>query len=163
MQRLVSELTLTGEIKQAAGVVLWFIVTCLLLYCWLNDGHRIRISMVTEDVAVSVVAYVYRQKHPLNLIILGLYTLCLHLTVGKIVLEALILTSDVVASLTRWSSEETSSSGNLTVMNSDLMKGTLILITIGDDLRRAKTSAISNQSCSPLYLLSSWLVLSRLN
>ncbi|GMP56655.1 hypothetical protein CsSME_00021065 [Camellia sinensis var. sinensis] len=52
--------------------------------------------------------YVYQQKHPLNLIILGLFTMCLSLTVGvscantdgRIVLEALILTSAVVVSLT---------------------------------------------------------------
>lgn len=52
--------------------------------------------------------YVYQQKHPVNLIVLGLFTACLSLTVGvgcantdgRIVLEALILTSAVVASLT---------------------------------------------------------------
>ncbi|XP_052191304.1 BI1-like protein [Diospyros lotus] len=52
--------------------------------------------------------YVYQQKHPLNLIVLGLFTVSLSLTVGvscavtagRIVLEALILTSAVVASLT---------------------------------------------------------------
>lgn len=52
--------------------------------------------------------YVYQQKHPLNFIFLGLFTLSLSLTVGvscantdgKIVLEALILTSAVVCSLT---------------------------------------------------------------
>ncbi|XP_023522815.1 BI1-like protein [Cucurbita pepo subsp. pepo] len=52
--------------------------------------------------------YIYRQKHPLNLVFLGLFTATLSLTVGvscantdgRIVLEALILTSAVVSSLT---------------------------------------------------------------
>ncbi|XP_020086725.1 BI1-like protein [Ananas comosus] len=50
----------------------------------------------------------YQQKHPLNFVFLGLFTICLSLSVGvacantqgKIVLEALILTSAVVSSLT---------------------------------------------------------------
>lgn len=52
--------------------------------------------------------HVYHQKHPVNLIILGLFTVSLSFLVGvscantdgKIVLEALILTSAVVCSLT---------------------------------------------------------------
>ncbi|KAJ9182020.1 hypothetical protein P3X46_006057 [Hevea brasiliensis] len=52
--------------------------------------------------------HVYHQKHPVNLIVLGLFTVSLSLLVGvscantdgKIVLEALILTSAVVCSLT---------------------------------------------------------------
>ncbi|PWA97089.1 BI1-like protein [Artemisia annua] len=52
--------------------------------------------------------HVYQQKHPLNFVFLGLFTASLSLTVGvtcantdgKIVLEALILTSAVVTSLT---------------------------------------------------------------
>ncbi|KAL3626194.1 BI1-like protein [Castilleja foliolosa] len=54
--------------------------------------------------------YVYQQKHPLNFIFLGLFTASLSITVGvscantegRIVLEALILTSAVVASLTAY-------------------------------------------------------------
>ncbi|URE42059.1 Transmembrane BAX inhibitor motif-containing protein 4, partial [Musa troglodytarum] len=52
--------------------------------------------------------YHYQQKHPLNFLFLGLFTVCLSLSVGvacantqgRIVLEALILTSAVVLSLT---------------------------------------------------------------
>ncbi|KAK8623835.1 hypothetical protein V6N13_065198 [Hibiscus sabdariffa] len=52
--------------------------------------------------------HIYHQKHPLNFIILGLFTLFLSLTIGlscantdgRIVLEALILTAAVVSSLT---------------------------------------------------------------
>ncbi|CAD5183999.1 BI1-like protein [Musa acuminata AAA Group] len=52
--------------------------------------------------------YYYQQKHPLNFLFLGLFTVCLSLSVGvacantqgRIVLEALILTSAVVLSLT---------------------------------------------------------------
>ncbi|KAK4759206.1 hypothetical protein SAY87_022337 [Trapa incisa] len=52
--------------------------------------------------------HVYQQKHPLNLVFLGLFTLSLSFTVGvscantdgRIVLEALILTSAVVCALT---------------------------------------------------------------
>ncbi|RWW14459.1 hypothetical protein GW17_00021764, partial [Ensete ventricosum] len=52
--------------------------------------------------------YYYQQKHPLNFLFLGLFTVSLSLSVGvacantqgRIVLEALILTSAVVLSLT---------------------------------------------------------------
>ncbi|KAG6521435.1 hypothetical protein ZIOFF_018554 [Zingiber officinale] len=52
-----------------------------------------------------------QQKHPLNFVFLGLFTVCLSLSIGvacantqgRIVLEALILTSAVVASLTGYS------------------------------------------------------------
>ncbi|CAI0559993.1 unnamed protein product [Linum tenue] len=52
--------------------------------------------------------HIYHQKHPVNLIVLGLFTISLSFLVGascantdgKIVLEALILTSAVVCSLT---------------------------------------------------------------
>ena len=52
--------------------------------------------------------HVYHQKHPVNLIVLGLFTVSISLPVavtcanteGSIVLEALILTSAVVCSLT---------------------------------------------------------------
>jgi hypothetical protein len=52
--------------------------------------------------------HVYQQKHPLNFVFLGLFTLSMSLTVGvtcantegRIVLEALILTSAVVSALT---------------------------------------------------------------
>ncbi|KAI4304108.1 hypothetical protein MLD38_039664 [Melastoma candidum] len=52
--------------------------------------------------------HIYQQKHPLNFVFLGLFTLSLSLTVGvtcsnydgRIVLEALILTSAVVSGLT---------------------------------------------------------------
>lgn len=52
--------------------------------------------------------HVYQQKHPLNLLFLGLFTASISLTVGvscantdgRIVLEALILTSAVVVGLT---------------------------------------------------------------
>ncbi|KAF5950874.1 hypothetical protein HYC85_012867 [Camellia sinensis] len=70
----------------------------------------IRIAILTTMVWTVMLwpLYVYQQKHPLNLIILGLFTMCLSLTVGvscantdgRIVLEALILTSAVVVSLT---------------------------------------------------------------
>ncbi|KAF9607165.1 hypothetical protein IFM89_032387 [Coptis chinensis] len=51
---------------------------------------------------------IYHQKHPVNFILLGLFTICMSVTIGvvcakteaKIVLEALILTSAVVAGLT---------------------------------------------------------------
>lgn len=52
--------------------------------------------------------YIYQQKHPHNLIFLGLFTACLSVTVGfacantdgKIVLEALILTGTILSALT---------------------------------------------------------------
>ncbi|KAH7573672.1 hypothetical protein JRO89_XS03G0189700 [Xanthoceras sorbifolium] len=68
------------------------VVNCLLLY---DDG-------------VLWPLHMYHQKHPVNLIVLGLFTVSLSLPVavscantdGRIVLEALILTSAVVFGLT---------------------------------------------------------------
>lgn len=52
--------------------------------------------------------FYYHQQHPLNLLLLGLFTVCISLTVGivcaytegKVILEALILTTGVVLALT---------------------------------------------------------------
>lgn len=57
---------------------------------------------------LMVPLYIYQQKHPLNFVFLGLFTACLSVTVsvacantdGRIVLQALVLTSAVVCSLT---------------------------------------------------------------
>jgi len=54
--------------------------------------------------------YHYQHKHPHNFVFLGLFTLCLSFSIGvacantqgKIVLEALVLTAGVVASLTAY-------------------------------------------------------------
>eukprot|EP00494_Astrolonche_serrata_P020209 UN20427 len=54
--------------------------------------------------------YIYQHRHPHNLAILGLFTLCLSFSIGvacantegTIVLQALVLTSAVVVSLTAY-------------------------------------------------------------
>ncbi|KAG5554864.1 hypothetical protein RHGRI_012434 [Rhododendron griersonianum] len=97
----------------AAQLVLTTIVSFVtVLYSPINDLLRGNSGLLLFFLFLPLVLlwpmYVYQQRHPLNLIVLGLFTVSLSLTVGvscantdgKIVLEALILTSAVVASLT---------------------------------------------------------------
>ncbi|XP_042521236.1 BI1-like protein isoform X2 [Macadamia integrifolia] len=89
---IVSSLTiLYSPINQLVGAIsgLFFVFACLpLILFW--------------------PLYIYHQKHPLNFIFLGLFAASLSISVevecanieGKVVLEALILTSSVVSTLT---------------------------------------------------------------
>ncbi|XP_051125964.1 BI1-like protein [Andrographis paniculata] len=83
-----------------------------VLYAPINDLLRgnsaLLLFLVFTPFILLWPLYAYKQKHPLNLVFLGLFTLSLSLTVGVtcantegwIVLEALILTSAVVSALT---------------------------------------------------------------
>ncbi|GAB4843498.1 BI1-like protein [Ancistrocladus abbreviatus] len=83
--------------------------------------------------------YVYQQKHPHNLIFLGLFTACLSLTVGvtcantegRIVLEALILTSAVVASLTGYTFWAAKKGKDFSFLGPILFSSLIILILTG--------------------------------
>lgn len=97
----------------AAQLVLTTIVSAItVLYSPINEALRGNSGLLLFFLFLPFVLlwplYVYQQRHPLNLAILALFTLSLSLTIGvscantdgKIVLEALILTSSVVAGLT---------------------------------------------------------------
>ncbi|KAH8499869.1 hypothetical protein Peur_041810 [Populus x canadensis] len=98
---LAAQLILTTIV--AAATVLYTPITDLLRGSF---GFVMLLSIVPFILLWPL--HVYHQKHPVNLIILGLFTVSLSLLVGascaniegKIVLEALILTSAVVCSLT---------------------------------------------------------------
>ncbi|KAA8548555.1 hypothetical protein F0562_000178 [Nyssa sinensis] len=96
-----------------AQIVLTTIVSSVtVLYSPVNELLRGNSGLLLFFMFLPIILlwpmYVYQQKHPLNLIFLGLFTVCLSLTLGvscantdgRIVLEALILTSAVVSSLT---------------------------------------------------------------
>ncbi|XAR57157.1 hypothetical protein NMG60_11025197 [Bertholletia excelsa] len=83
--------------------------------------------------------YVYQHKHPLNLAILGAFTVCLSLTVGvscanidgRIVLEALVLTSAVVASLTGYTFWASKKGKDFSFLGPILFTGLFTLIFAG--------------------------------
>uniref|UniRef100_A0A2P2JNJ0 BI1-like protein n=1 Tax=Rhizophora mucronata TaxID=61149 RepID=A0A2P2JNJ0_RHIMU len=80
--------------------------------------------------------HVYHQKHPLNLILLGVFTVSLSFLVGascantdgKIVLEALILTSAVVCSLTGYTFWAAKKGKDFSFLGPILFTGLTILI-----------------------------------
>ncbi|XP_024996514.1 BI1-like protein [Cynara cardunculus var. scolymus] len=99
----------------AAQMVLTTAVSFLtVLYAPINELLRGNSGLLLFFVFLPFILlwplHVYQQKHPLNFVFLGLFTASLSLTVGvscantdgKIVLEALILTSAVVSSLTAY-------------------------------------------------------------
>ncbi|GAB2266401.1 BI1-like protein [Dionaea muscipula] len=83
--------------------------------------------------------YVYQQKHPHNLIFLGLFTACLSLTAGitcantegRIVLEALILTSAVVSSLTGYTFWASKKGKDFSFLGPILFSSLIVLIVTG--------------------------------
>ncbi|CAN1191461.1 BI1-like protein [Linum perenne] len=99
----------------AAQLVLTTIVSSFtVLYAPVNDLLRGSPGLLLFLCVIPFVLiwplHIYHQKHPTNLILLGLFTISLSFLVGtscantdgKIVLEALILTSAVVCSLTAY-------------------------------------------------------------
>ncbi|PWA55264.1 bax inhibitor-1 family protein [Artemisia annua] len=99
----------------AAQMVLTTLVSfATVLYAPVNEMLRgnsgLLLFMIFLPFLLLWPLHVYQQKHPLNFVFLGLFTASLSLTVGvtcantdgKIVLEALILTSAVVTSLTAY-------------------------------------------------------------
>ncbi|XP_051127858.1 BI1-like protein [Andrographis paniculata] len=97
----------------AAQILLTTVISAVtVLYAPINDLLRgssgfLLFLMFTPFILLWPL-HVYQQRHPLNFIFLGLFTASLSLTVavscanveGRIVLEALILTSAVVSALT---------------------------------------------------------------
>ncbi|KAK6913856.1 Bax inhibitor 1-related [Dillenia turbinata] len=83
--------------------------------------------------------YIYQQRHPLNLVFLGLFTACLSLTVGvtcantdgQIVLEALVLTSAVVFSLTAYTFWASRKGKDFSFLGPMLFSSLVILVVVG--------------------------------
>ncbi|XP_073054483.1 BI1-like protein [Primulina eburnea] len=83
--------------------------------------------------------FVYQQKHPLNFIFLGLFTASLSVTVGvscantegRIVLEALILTSAVVSALTGYTFWASKKGKDFSFMGPILFTSLFVLILTG--------------------------------
>ncbi|CAH9099520.1 unnamed protein product [Cuscuta europaea] len=97
----------------AAQILLTTLVSAAtVLYAPVNEILRTNSGLLLFLVFLPFIflwpLHVYQQKHPLNFVFLGLFTTSLSLTVGmscantdgRIVLEALILTSAVVSALT---------------------------------------------------------------
>ncbi|KAL2923952.1 BI1-like protein [Bienertia sinuspersici] len=97
----------------SAQIVLTTLVSLLtVLYTPINETLRGNSALLLFFSIMPLVLlwplYIYQQKHPQNFIFLGLFTVCLSLTVGvacantdgRIVLQALVLTAAVVCSLT---------------------------------------------------------------
>jgi len=97
----------------AAQILLTTVVSAVIvLYAPINDLLRgnsgLLLFLLFTPFILLWPLHIYQQKHPLNFVFLGLFTASISLTVGvscantegRIVLEALILTSAVVLALT---------------------------------------------------------------
>lgn len=109
-----------GLIRKVYGIVgaqllLTAVVAALVVLCrpvsvFLLNSPVLFFFIAITPFIVMCPLYYYRQKHPVNLLLLGIFTIALSLTVGfscaftsgEIVLEALILTAVVVLSLTAY-------------------------------------------------------------
>jgi len=128
----------------AAQLVLTTLVSFItVLYPPVNDLLRGNSGLLLFLMFLPLVLlwpmYVYQQKHPLNFIFLGLFTLSLSLTVGvscantegKLVLEALILTSAVVASLTGYTFWASKKGKDFSYLGPILFTSLFVLILTG--------------------------------
>ncbi|KAF4358718.1 hypothetical protein F8388_013671 [Cannabis sativa] len=125
----------------AAQILLTTVVSAItVLYSPVNDLLRsspgLLLFLAIFPLILLWPLYVYQQKHPLNFIFLGLFTLSLSLTVGvscantdgKIVLEALILTSAVVTSLTGYTFWASKKGKDFSFLGPVLFTGLIILV-----------------------------------
>ncbi|XP_059434484.1 BI1-like protein [Corylus avellana] len=128
----------------AAQLVLTTLVTFVtVLYSPINDLLRGNSGLLLFLMFLPLILlwpmYVYQQKHPLNFIFLGLFTLSLSLTVGvscantdgKLVLEALILTSAVVSSLTGYTFWASKKGKDFSYLGPILFTSLFVLILTG--------------------------------
>lgn len=128
----------------AAQIVLTTLVSSItVLYTPVNQLLRDNSGLLLFFMILPFVLlwplYVYQQKHPLNFIFLGLYTACLSVTVGvacantngRIVLEALILTSAVVASLTGYTFWASKKGKDFSYLGPILFSSLIVLLFTG--------------------------------
>ncbi|KAJ8619608.1 hypothetical protein MRB53_028137 [Persea americana] len=128
----------------AAQILLTTIVSAVtVLYTPISDTLRSSPGLV---LGVSIVPlflmfplYHYQQKHPLNFVFLGLFTVFLSLSVGiacantkgRIVLEALILTSGVVFALTGYTFWASKKGKDFSYLGPILFAGLMVLFLTG--------------------------------
>ncbi|KAJ4721849.1 BI1-like protein [Melia azedarach] len=125
----------------AAQIVLTTLVSAItFLYAPINDLLRSNSGLLLFLCLLPFILlwplHVYHQKHPVNLIILGLFTVSLSLPVavscantdGRIVLEALILTSAVVCALTGYTFWASKKGKDFSYLGPILFTGLIILI-----------------------------------
>uniref|UniRef100_A0A0C9RHZ3 TSA: Wollemia nobilis Ref_Wollemi_Transcript_19177_1334 transcribed RNA sequence n=1 Tax=Wollemia nobilis TaxID=56998 RepID=A0A0C9RHZ3_9CONI len=118
----------------AATVVLY---SPLTLFIAGTPGLLLGISIL--PLILMCPLYCYHQKHPINLVLLGLFTVFLSLTVGvscaftkgRIVLEALILTAAVVFSLTGYTFWASKKGKDFSFLGPILFSSLLVLILFG--------------------------------
>ncbi|KAJ8766331.1 hypothetical protein K2173_022390 [Erythroxylum novogranatense] len=111
-----------------------------VLYAPINDLLRgsagLLLLLCILPFFLVMVLHAYHQKHPVNLILLGVFTVSLSFLVGascantdgKIVLEALILTSAVVLSLTGYTFWAARKGQDFSFLGPILFTGLIILI-----------------------------------
>ncbi|ERN12422.1 hypothetical protein AMTRI_Chr01g137130 [Amborella trichopoda] len=105
----------------------------------LQNSPGLAIGLAILPLILMCPLYYYHQKHPVNLILLGLFTVFLSLSVGvacantegTIVLEALILTSAVVCSLTGYTFWASKKGKDFSFLGPILFAGLMILILTG--------------------------------
>ncbi|KAG0452571.1 hypothetical protein HPP92_025235 [Vanilla planifolia] len=125
----------------AAQIVLTTAVSAAtVLYAPINNllSGSVGLALVLAFLPLLLMCplYHYQQKHPLNLVFLGLFTISLSLSVGvacantqgRIVLEALILTSGVVLSLTGYTFWASRNGKDFSYLGPILFAGLTILL-----------------------------------
>ncbi|KAH9561072.1 hypothetical protein CY35_06G143300 [Sphagnum magellanicum] len=109
----------------------------VLLFLQSNGWSLIFISIL--PLILMCPLYYYHQSHPINLILLGLFTVAISLTVGIIcaltdgiiVLEALILTAAVVVSLTAYTYWAASKGYDFSYLGPILFVSLIVLVLFG--------------------------------
>ncbi|GER37449.1 bax inhibitor-1 family protein [Striga asiatica] len=114
-----------------------------VLYAPINDLLRgnsgLLLFLIFTPFILLWPLHVYQQKHPLNFVFLGLFTASLSLTVGvscantegRIVLEALILTSAVVSALTAYTFWAAKKGKDFSFMGPLLFTSLFVLVLTG--------------------------------
>jgi len=102
----------------------------------LTDSSGLALVLAILPLVLLLPLHHYQQKHPLNFVFLGLFTVCLSLSVGvacantegRIVLEALILTSGVVLSLTGYTFWASKKGKDFSYLGPVLFAGLVVLL-----------------------------------
>ncbi|XP_073156125.1 BI1-like protein [Henckelia pumila] len=128
----------------AAQIVLTTAISAVtVLYAPINDLLRgnsaLLLFLLFTPFVLLWPLFVYQQKHPLNFIFLGLFTASLSVTVGvscantegRIVLEALILTSAVVSALTGYTFWASKKGKDFSFMGPILFTSLFVLVLTG--------------------------------
>ncbi|KAH7297934.1 hypothetical protein KP509_25G019600 [Ceratopteris richardii] len=121
------------------SIVAGIVVLCRPVSAFLLNSPVLVFFIAIAPFIVMVPMYFYRQKHPVNLLLLALFTIVLSLSVGfscaftsgEIVLEALILTAVVVLSLTAYTFWASRKGYDFSFMGPFLFTSLIILCVFG--------------------------------